>query len=64
MWLIYSMEHSAYWKPSHNGYTKSRSAAGRYTEEEEKEIVDGANMFKKDTDEPNEAMIFDSEVVK
>lgn len=54
-WLIWSIEHSAWWKPNHNGYTKKREEAGRYTFHEACKIVREGNINLKDT--PNEAMI-------
>ncbi len=54
-WLIWSIEHNAWWKPGHAGYTKSRKEAGRYSYTEALKIVKGANINLRD--EPNEAMI-------
>lgn len=57
-WLIWSIEHDAWWMPNSRGYTKSRKGAGRYTFEEAIEIVEGANFYVVDG-RPNEAMIFE-----
>lgn len=54
-WLIYSEEHGGWWKPASNGYCRSRKEAGRYTFEEAKEIVEGANKFLSG-EYPNETM--------
>ena len=54
-WLVWSIEHDAWWKENHNGYVKSRKGAGRYTFEDACKIVKGANIANKDV--PNEAMI-------
>lgn len=54
-WLIWSIEHGAWWMPAHNGYTTSRDLAGRYGYEAALEIVEGANIGLNDV--PNEAMI-------
>ncbi len=54
-WLIWSIEHSGWWKPNSNGYTKKREEAGLYTFEEAKRIVKSANIHLHDV--PNEAMI-------
>lgn len=43
MWLIWSLEHRAWWKPLTHGYTPARREAGRYSFQEAKEIVEGAN---------------------
>ena len=54
-WLIWSIEHNGWWKPSYHGYTKLRSEAGIYSYDEALSIVEGANINNKDI--PNEAMI-------
>lgn len=56
-WLIYSLEHSLWWKAKSHGYTPRRIEAGKYSFNEAKEIVDGANQFIADGHAPNEAMI-------
>ena len=58
LWLIWSNEHLAYWKPARCGYTTLLEEAGRYTFTEAKEIVEDAN--KHCINEPNEAMLPDS----
>ena len=42
-WLIWSMEHCAWWKPNKNGYTTLTHKAGRYTMGEAVAIVNEAN---------------------
>jgi hypothetical protein len=54
-WLIWSLEHGAYWKPRREGYTRERVHAGRYSFEEASEIVQQANSHIT-TDLPNEAI--------
>lgn len=54
-WIIWSIEHNAWWMPNHNGYVVERESAGRYSYEEALKIVKGANINKNDI--PNEAMI-------
>lgn len=56
-WLIWSIEHSAWWAPNSLGYTKDRESAGRYSFEEACDICHGANIAHRNT--PNEAMILD-----
>jgi hypothetical protein len=56
-WLIWSIEHGAWWRPAENGYTKLRYEAGRYSFDHACEIVASANKFA--GDKPNEAMIED-----
>lgn len=55
MYLIWSIEHKAWWKPNHRGYTQKREEAGFYENDEAYEILEGANIGDKDI--PNEAMI-------
>ncbi len=54
-WLIWSIEHGAWWMPNRNGYTTKRNRAGKYTYYEALAIVESANIGLRDT--PNEAMI-------
>ena len=54
-WIIWSIEHDAWWAPNHNGYVKKRKQAGRYSYFEACQIVRGANIGEHD--KPNEAMI-------
>lgn len=55
MFLIWSLEHEAWWGPNHRGYFKEREKAGLYSFEEALKIVKGANIGLHDV--PNEAMI-------
>lgn len=54
-WLIWSIEHEAWWNPNHKGYTTHRTNAGVYSYEEALDIVKGANIGNHNI--PNEAMI-------
>lgn len=54
-WLIWSIEHKAWWKAGYRGYTELRWLAGSYSYDEALKIIDGANINKNDV--PNEAMI-------
>lgn len=45
MYLIWSYEHDAWWKPGWHGYTKDISEAGRYDEVVAKGICKQANSF-------------------
>lgn len=60
-WLIWSMEHKAWWSPGSLGYTKRRGEAGRYTYAEACEIVRNANYAPECREHPNEAMLLDEE---
>lgn len=55
LWVIWSMEHEAWWKAGHAGYTLVKAEAGIYGYKEALEIV--ANANKHTDDYPNEAMI-------
>ena len=54
-WLIWSMQHRAWWAPHSNGYTDQREKAGRYSYKEATDILEQANKFTHN--EPEEAMI-------
>jgi hypothetical protein len=57
-WLIWSIEHSAWWKPYHNGYTSVRGEAGEYSFDEACDIVQRANVgLGTWTNMPSEAMV-------
>ena len=55
LFIIWSIEHSAWWAPYRVGYVKERSKAGTYTYDEACKIVNDANFVT--TDVPNEAMM-------
>lgn len=52
---VWSIEHNAWWKANHRGYTKNREEAGVYSYGVACAIVEGANAFNEN--KPNEAMI-------
>jgi hypothetical protein len=56
-WLIWSIEHGAWWAPNSLGYTKSRKNAGLYSWDDALAIVRGANTGLNDQTPPHEAMI-------
>lgn len=57
-WLVWSLEHQAWWKPARRGYTALRSEAGRYTFTEAEEIVRMANRYHLEENAPPfEAMV-------
>lgn len=43
-WLIWSIEHAAWWRPDEMGYTASVYDAGRYSQERAAAIVAHANI--------------------
>lgn len=55
LFLIYSKEHDAWWRPKHNGYTPNRAEAGKYTLAETIDILRQANHT--DLDHPQEFAI-------
>lgn len=57
LWLIWSIEHRAWWRSNWGGYTEDRQEAGAYDYEEALKIVRGANGHRHRFDPPNEAMI-------
>jgi hypothetical protein len=44
LWVIWSEEHGAWWRPGSGGYTRSLRLAGRYTEEAARHIEARANF--------------------
>lgn len=44
-YVIWSEEHSAWWAPNQNGYTRWLKQAGRYSLAEAQEIVFRANQY-------------------
>lgn len=44
-WLIWSMEHRAWWRPHSNGYTTRTDKAGQYGYEEALSICIAANQY-------------------
>lgn len=59
-WLIWSIEHRAWWKPNACGYTKRIAKAGRYTALEAMNIVASANVgIGTSSNVPRETMLPD-----
>ena len=56
-WLIWSIEHNAWWRAAWQGYTEDKRDAGKYSFEEACAIVKGGNINTNKTHKPNEAMI-------
>lgn len=54
-WLIWSIEHNAWWKAGRRGYTIIRSQAGHYAYVDALNIVRDANQYSGNI--PKEAMI-------
>ena len=44
LYVIWSVEHTAWWAPNRHGYTRDIRAAGRYQRSEAREIVREANV--------------------
>ena len=45
-WLIWSIEHEAWWAPNRHGYTRVLALAGRYRTAEARDIVRDANVVQ------------------
>ena len=45
-YLIWSIEHTAWWRPAQVGYTRDLPEAGRYSESEAREILARANTVE------------------
>lgn len=43
--LIYSLEHSQYWRANSRGYTSDREIAGRYPRAQARAICENANKY-------------------
>jgi hypothetical protein len=54
LYLIYSREHNAWWRPEERGYTLEIAEAGRYTAEEVRRICFAANVRPGPDGGPNE----------
>jgi hypothetical protein len=44
-WVVWSEEHSSWWRAGGSGYTSSLRLAGRFTESEARKIADKANRY-------------------
>jgi hypothetical protein len=60
-WLVWSIEHNAWWGPNHCGYTPDRDRAGRYSVDQAREICRNANYRAGSDNEgtglPSEVMV-------
>ena len=63
IWLIWSNEHGAWWRPAGCGYIRVIEEAGRYSRSEAQEICDGANRYLPKGTKPNEVMVLSPEGV-
>ena len=45
VWLIWSIEHAAWWGPQERGYVPDPATAGRYSLKAARRICAGANKF-------------------
>ena len=64
IWLIWSNEHGAWWRPASCGYIRVIEEAGRYPRSEAQEICDGANRYLPKGTKPNEVMVLSPEGVR
>lgn len=56
-WFVYSLEHRAWWRSGHWGYTKLAHEAGRYSLDAAVEICRKANIGRSPNAPPMEAMV-------
>lgn len=56
-YIIWSIEHDAWWNWGERGYVNSRAAAGHYSFDRAIQIVQSGNYACHDINKPNEAMI-------
>lgn len=59
--LIWSIEHAAWWRPDSNGYTDNKAEAGRYSLEKAIAICICGNYAPEAANIPNEAMVPESD---
>jgi hypothetical protein len=64
IYLIWSNEHSAWWRLKRIGYTLIIGDAGRYSEAEAREICARANQCRPAGAEPNEVMVLAPESIE
>lgn len=57
-WLVWSVEHGAWWRGNRNGYASRVTEAGRFSFEQASEICRDANMFfQRHSNWPYETMV-------
>ena len=59
-YLIWSIEHKAWWGPNHRGYTQIKKDAGRYSFHEALDIVENGNHCPECENAPHEAMVWEN----
>lgn len=64
LWRVWSIEHDGWWRPNHQGYTKSKKEAGLYNYTEALQIVRNANQYVDDDRQIKEAMVKADDVVE
>jgi len=52
-YVIWSIEHQAWWRPGRRGYAETLEHAGHYTADEARAIVADANIVTNTTDDPD-----------
>jgi hypothetical protein len=57
MWLVWSHEHNAWWRPNSAGYTMHIATAGRYTKQEADRICESRSPRKFADDPPPEVAV-------
>jgi hypothetical protein len=61
--LIWSIEHKAWWMPNRHGYTQIKENAGRYSFNEALDIVEEGNMAPECVNFPHEAMVWENPTI-
>lgn len=63
-YLIWSNEHTAWWRPDHAGYCYDIAEAGRYSRDEAIKICKGANYGFTHEDNPNEIPVLEIDAIE
>jgi len=64
LYLIWSIEHTAWWRPAWMGYTINANEAGLYGEEDADKILKQANRFTVNEAKVPVECVFDEEVLQ
>ncbi len=64
LYLVWSNEHRAWWRPGHCGYTNRIEAAGRYSRVDALRICNGANYSWDENTNPDELPILEKDALE
>lgn len=62
-YLVWSNEHTAWWRPNHEGYCYAINEAGRYDRDEALAICRGANFGFTHEENPNEIPVLEADAL-